>query len=347
MPVTVVKSLILLGRQGLGLLGNQHLLNSGNLGNPQNIPFAGVGAVRPVFANGFSVISALMSKMIKEWSSAPFCLRIAVKFELTIIRRSRFLDGHDSAIKLLLSIPAILGSHCLPTHARLPESPSRADMKQTPHKTHDSQEPDQPIRIGGTILGSRRHICAFFKSHDDHYGVLLPFIQDGFSSGEKAVHIVNPTRRDEHVQRLNAAGIDVAAGQKNGQLELLEWADVHLQDGTFDADRTRKLIAGIRRRAGDQGFRRVRFVTHMEWAVERHVGVDGLLEYEASANLVPSDDPVICAYELANFGGDVVVDIMRTHPMIIIGGILQENPFFVPPEEFLRERHGFDSAVPR
>ena len=28
---------------------------------------------------------------------------------------------------------------------------------------------------------------------------------------------------------------------------------------------------------------------------------------------------------------------MRTHPMIIIGGVLQENPFFVPPEEFLRE----------
>jgi hypothetical protein len=28
---------------------------------------------------------------------------------------------------------------------------------------------------------------------------------------------------------------------------------------------------------------------------------------------------------------------MRTHPMIIIGGILQANPFFVPPDEFLRE----------
>jgi len=54
MPVTVVKSLILLDWQGSGLLGNQHLLNSGNLGSPQNIPFAGGGAVRPVFANGFS-----------------------------------------------------------------------------------------------------------------------------------------------------------------------------------------------------------------------------------------------------------------------------------------------------
>jgi len=28
---------------------------------------------------------------------------------------------------------------------------------------------------------------------------------------------------------------------------------------------------------------------------------------------------------------------MRTHPMVIIGGILQQNPFFVPPDEFLSE----------
>jgi hypothetical protein len=40
---------------------------------------------------------------------------------------------------------------------------------------------------------------------------------------------------------------------------------------------------------------------------------------------------------------------MRTHPMIIIGGILQENPFFVPPDEFLRtlrERHATRDAPP-
>lgn len=31
------------------------------------------------------------------------------------------------------------------------------------------------------------------------------------------------------------------------------------------------------------------------------------------------------------------MDILRTHPMVIVGGILQPNPFWVPPEEFLRE----------
>jgi hypothetical protein len=31
------------------------------------------------------------------------------------------------------------------------------------------------------------------------------------------------------------------------------------------------------------------------------------------------------------------MDIMRTHPMVIIGGLLQANPFFVPPDQFLGE----------
>jgi len=98
-------------------------------------------------------------------------------------------------------------------------------LEHTSHKTDHSREADQPIRIGGTILGAHRHICAFFKSHDDQYCVLLPFIKDGLKSGEKAVHIVYPKRRDEHVRQLRSAGIDVAATQQNGQLDLLDWAE--------------------------------------------------------------------------------------------------------------------------
>jgi len=33
-----------------------------------------------------------------------------------------------------------------------------------------------------------------------------------------------------------------------------------------------------------------------------------------------------------------VIDIMRTHPMVLIGDVLQENPFFVPPDQFLLEK---------
>jgi hypothetical protein len=30
--------------------------------------------------------------------------------------------------------------------------------------------------------------------------------------------------------------------------------------------------------------------------------------------------------------------------MIIVGGILQENPFFVPPDEFLRELYAREAS---
>jgi len=51
------------------------------------------------------------------------------------------------------------------------------------------RQSSRPIRLGGSELGPRPHICAFFNSHDDEYRVLVPFIKDGLECGEKAVHI--------------------------------------------------------------------------------------------------------------------------------------------------------------
>jgi hypothetical protein len=31
------------------------------------------------------------------------------------------------------------------------------------------------------------------------------------------------------------------------------------------------------------------------------------------------------------------MDILRTHPMVLVGGLLSANPFFVPPDEMLKE----------
>jgi hypothetical protein len=40
---------------------------------------------------------------------------------------------------------------------------------------------------------------------------------------------------------------------------------------------------------------------------------------------------------LAKFNAGAVLDILRTHPVVIIGNMVAENPFFVPPEAFLQE----------
>src|SRR5207248_4801501 len=86
------------------------------------------------------------------------------------------------------------------------------------------------------------------------------------------------------------------------------------------------------------GFPLARVMGHAEWASGDWPGVDDFLEYECRLNdIIPQyKDAVICLYNLTKCGGNLIIDVIRTHPMILIGGIVQENPFFVPPDEFLR-----------
>jgi hypothetical protein len=196
-----------------------------------------------------------------------------------------------------------------------------------------------PISLAGSQLGETRHVCAFFNSDEEEYRVLLPFIKDGLKSGDKAVHVLNPEQRQDHLRRLVAAGIDPAAAEQSGQLELRTNTEVYLPDGRFDQDRMLGVFEQLASGNAPGGFPLSRICCRMDWAVQDRSHVDDVIEFEARVNDVwlHHDDAVICTYHLGQFGGDAVIDIMRTHPMVIVGGILQHNPFFVPPDEFLRE----------
>jgi hypothetical protein len=196
-----------------------------------------------------------------------------------------------------------------------------------------------PISLAGSQLDEVRHVCAFFNDDDEEYRVLLPFIKDGLERGDKAVHVVNPDQRHDHLQRLAAAGIDAAAAQQSGQFELKINTEAYLRDGRFDQDRMLAAFEQMASANATGGFPLSRICCRMDWVVEGRSYVDDVVEFESRVNDVwrRHDDAVICTYHLGKFGGDTVIDIMRTHPMVIIGGILQRNPFFVPPEEFLRE----------
>jgi len=195
------------------------------------------------------------------------------------------------------------------------------------------------VQFAGGHLGGQRHICAFFNSIDEEHRVLRSFFKDGFDRGDKATHIVDPEKREEHLKRLAEAGINVQQAMDTGQLEWRPWREAYLRGDRFDQDAAVALIEEILQSGAAAGYALTRLVAHMEWALLDKPGVDNLVEYETRLNYVlpKYEDPVICTYDLSKFQASLVMDIMRTHPVVIIGGILQENPFFVPPNQFLLE----------
>jgi hypothetical protein len=197
----------------------------------------------------------------------------------------------------------------------------------------------EPVRLAGSVLGRSRHVCAFFHSKEEEYRVLMPFIKDGFEKGDRAFHVVDPNHRPAHLQRLAREGIDVTNAEASGQLEVRRWQEAYIKDGYFDQYRMIGTIKEALDPATRQPGRVTRLVANMEWALEDLPGVHDIVEYETRLNHVLPEyhDPVVCTYDLSRFDASVAMDIMRTHPMTIIGGILQENPIYVPPDQMLRE----------
>jgi hypothetical protein len=198
------------------------------------------------------------------------------------------------------------------------------------------------VHLAGMAMPRARHVCAFFNSRDEEDRVLLPFALEGFERGEKALHIVDPDWRAERLRRLQGAGVDAVSALRSGQLEVRRWDEAYLRGGHFDQDAMLALIEEVLTDGASRGFPLTRLWANMEWALEDRRGVGDLVEYETRLNYVLPryQDPVICTYDLAKFDADVVMDVMRTHPMVLIGEVLAENPFFSPPDQFLAELRG-------
>jgi hypothetical protein len=198
---------------------------------------------------------------------------------------------------------------------------------------------EQSLQFTASNFGPDRHICAFFNSSDEQHRVLRTFIADGFADGDKSYHYVDPGRQDEHLGWLAEVGINVEEATSTGQLEVRPWQDSILSRGCFDLDTWMATFERVLQSGSAAGYTQTRFFGHMEWALTGLPGTDDLIEYETRVNyVIPKyEDTVLCTYDLTKFGASVVMDALRTHPLVIIGGLLQENPFYMPPDELLRE----------
>lgn len=195
------------------------------------------------------------------------------------------------------------------------------------------------IHLAGTKI-EHPHICAFFHSQSEEYRLMLPFIKEGIERGEKAFHIVDPKLEQDHRQRLQAGGLETDQLESSRQLEIHTWEQSHLgSQGSFDMHYMLEFVQELLTASKQEGFPGARVVGHMEWSLQDRPGVNDLIEYESRLNYVlPAfHDPVICIYDLARHSAGTIMDILRVHPMVIMGNQLQINPFYVEPDEFLKE----------
>lgn len=202
-----------------------------------------------------------------------------------------------------------------------------------------NEQSERPIHLAGVNLIRHRHVCALFRTQEQEDKVVIPFLKEGIDRGERVFCISGTEMRTHLLQKLRLTGIEVAMAEKRGQLKIEPSGQTIVRSGRIDPDAMVSRLEDILTQGRKLGFGLTRFVGRMEWVRENNVGIYELVEYEKRINhiLRKFNDPVICAYDLSAFNTGVLVDILRTHPVAIIGDVAAENPFFDSPEAILQE----------
>jgi len=123
------------------------------------------------------------------------------------------------------------------------------------------------------------------------------------------------------------------------QLQPMDSASTYLSGGCFVIEKMigfwdREMDAAV----ADQGFGFVRAAGEMTWALRGLPGSHLLMAYEAKLNVFLHRYPqvLLCLYDLEQFSdGQILMEILRTHPTVLLSGQLLDNPWYVEPEEYL------------
>ena len=192
------------------------------------------------------------------------------------------------------------------------------------------------LGIAGLEAEPGDHICAVFSGERERDQILIPFLRAGLASGDKCICVVDDTDPAQIVAALGPAG-EAAASAAGKRLEVIRSCDMYLRSGRFLADEvigTWKAVIADAMYAGQ--FDVVRAAE--TWS-RRDVVPDLnellMLESEMNQYLPLFPQVIVCLYDIDRFGGGALINLVKTHPRMLVGGVVIENPYLLTPDEVL------------
>jgi hypothetical protein len=181
------------------------------------------------------------------------------------------------------------------------------------------------------------HICGLYSGDSQRDQILVPFLEAGLASGDKCICVLDGTNPAKIVATLGA-NVDTSAFAAK-QLEVIKAPDMYMRSGVFSAD---EVISSWKAAISDVMYDgRFDVVRAVETWSRRDVVPDmkELLALESEMNRYLSLYPqvVVCLYDIDRFGSGIIIDMLKTHPRILIGAMLVENPYYLTPDELVTQ----------
>jgi MEDS: MEthanogen/methylotroph, DcmR Sensory domain len=196
------------------------------------------------------------------------------------------------------------------------------------------QEPHD-FGLAGVDLEAGDHLCAMYMGQQERDEIVLPYLRAGLRAGDKCLCIIDSSPLGDLLASIGDEQ-EVQGYVASEQLEMHTANEAYLRTPPFT---TEAMLAywestvGAAVTSGSYGFARV--TGEMPWEMRTLPGRTEFFRYEGALNRFAPRYPqvILCLYDLQRFGGGFLVDLLRTHPKLLMGGLVLENPHYRAPDD--------------
>jgi hypothetical protein len=186
------------------------------------------------------------------------------------------------------------------------------------------------------------HICQFYNQTSEIVQAAAPLLRDGLRGTDKCYFAGASARVEELRKALRAAHVSLDEPLASGQFVLVDDREGLLPGGRFDPYHLIASHQALIARALNEGWQAVRAVVDMGWLCEGAPSTatpQQLLKYEAAADAVFTfqNRPIVALlqYNYTELPGELVVELLKLHPIAIVSRYIRRNPYYVNAEDYM------------
>lgn len=184
------------------------------------------------------------------------------------------------------------------------------------------------------------HVCAFYSGPGERDQLLVSFMREGLRRGDQCVFLIDDLDPPSMLQRGYGLG---APGPGRGRLDVYPAPDVYLRSAEHSVQRMISALVAAPASAADEP-PLLRAAGEMSLA-SRQPGGD-VAAYETAVGQILAALPalLLCVYDVRRLGVGMLVDVLRQHSAVLLGGAVLHNLHASTPTEDSSPPHGTAQA---